>query len=132
MRLFWRLRNGTEISYAKFVRCISNYFWEGAATKIPEKIKSVGFVSGARLCHEHKMSETTNNFFFARKPKMVYITFGCYHSNPARTRALSALPGPGQCRPQQPSGPRCASILLISSCSRRWSTEWFKLLSFKK
>jgi hypothetical protein len=39
----------------------------GAAAKIPEKIKSVGFVSGARLCHEHKMSATTNNFFLAKK-----------------------------------------------------------------
>jgi hypothetical protein len=46
---------------------ISNYFWKGAATKIPEKIKSVGFVSGARQCHEHKMSATTNKFFFAKK-----------------------------------------------------------------
>jgi hypothetical protein len=46
---------------------ISNYFWEGAATKITEKIKSVGFVSEARLCHEHKMIATTNNFFFAKK-----------------------------------------------------------------
>jgi hypothetical protein len=46
---------------------ISNYFWEGAATKIPEKIKSVGFVSGARQCHEHKMSATTNNLFFVKK-----------------------------------------------------------------
>jgi hypothetical protein len=35
--------------------------------KIPEKIKSVGFVSGAQLCHEHKMMATTNNFFFAKK-----------------------------------------------------------------
>jgi hypothetical protein len=35
--------------------------------KIPVKIKSVGFVSGARLCHEHKMSVTTSNFFFAKK-----------------------------------------------------------------
>jgi hypothetical protein len=26
-----------------------------------------GFVFGARLCHEHKMSASTNNFFFARK-----------------------------------------------------------------
>jgi hypothetical protein len=51
---------------AKFVRCISNYFWEGAAIKISEKTKSVGFVSGARLCHEHKMSATTNNFLFAK------------------------------------------------------------------
>jgi hypothetical protein len=45
----------------------SNYFWEGAAKNTPEKIKSVGFVSGARLCHEHKVSATTNNFFFAKK-----------------------------------------------------------------
>jgi hypothetical protein len=46
---------------------ISNYFWKGAATKIPEKIKSVGFVSGVRLCHEHEMSATTNGSFFAKK-----------------------------------------------------------------
>jgi hypothetical protein len=41
--------------------------WEGASTKIPEKIKSVGFVSGARQCYEQKMSATTNNFFFVKK-----------------------------------------------------------------
>jgi hypothetical protein len=46
---------------------IWNYFWEGAAMKIPEKIKSVGFVSQARLCHEHKISANTNNVFFAKK-----------------------------------------------------------------
>jgi hypothetical protein len=52
----------------------------GAATKIPEKMKSVRFVSGARLCHEQKMSETANNFFFEkkkkndpRKPEMFYF-----------------------------------------------------------
>jgi hypothetical protein len=28
---------------------------------------SVRFVSAARQCHEHKMSATTNNFFFAKK-----------------------------------------------------------------
>jgi hypothetical protein len=67
LRLFWPLRNGTKISDAKFVRCYLELFLGGAATKIPEKIKSVGFVSGARLCHEHKMSATTNNFFFAKK-----------------------------------------------------------------
>jgi hypothetical protein len=55
---------GTKISDAKFVR------WEGAATRIPEKIKSVGFVSGARLCHEHKMRATTNNFFFLCENRM--------------------------------------------------------------
>jgi hypothetical protein len=60
MRLFWRSGNGTKLSDMKFVR------WEGAATKIPEKIKSVGFVSGARLRHEHKMSAATNIFFFAK------------------------------------------------------------------
>jgi hypothetical protein len=46
---------------------IANYFWEGAAMKIPKKIKSVGFVSKALLCHKHKMSATTNNFFFEKK-----------------------------------------------------------------
>jgi hypothetical protein len=37
-----------------------------AATKIPEKIKSVGFISGVSI-QQHRMSATTNNFFFARK-----------------------------------------------------------------
>jgi hypothetical protein len=54
---------------------ISNYFWEGAATKIPEKIKLVGFVSGDRLCHEHKKAQLRITFFFlqksgSRKPEM--------------------------------------------------------------
>jgi hypothetical protein len=39
----------------------------GEATKIPEEIKSVGFVSGARLYHEHKMSATTNTFSSRKK-----------------------------------------------------------------
>jgi hypothetical protein len=47
--------------------CNPKLFLEGAATKIPEKIKSVGFVSEARLCHEYKMSATANNFLFAKK-----------------------------------------------------------------
>jgi hypothetical protein len=51
------------------------------------------------------MSETTNNVFFARKewPEKArnVLTFDCYYLNPARTRTLSVLPGPGQspCRP---------------------------------
>jgi hypothetical protein len=67
VRLFSRLRNGTKISDAKSVWCCLELFLGGTATKIPEKIKSVGFVSGARLCHEHKMSATTNNVFLAKK-----------------------------------------------------------------
>jgi hypothetical protein len=45
---------------------ISNNYWDGAGTKIPQKIKSVGFVSGTRLCHECKMSAATSNFFFSK------------------------------------------------------------------
>jgi hypothetical protein len=57
--------NSKKISCAKFVsRTISG---KGAATKIPEKIKSVEFVSGAQLCHEHEMSTTMNTFFIAEK-----------------------------------------------------------------
>jgi hypothetical protein len=72
---------------------ITNYFWEWAATKVPEKIKSVGFVSRSRLCHEHKMSATKNKFLFTkkkclRKPEMFYITFDCENLNPARTRTF--------------------------------------------
>jgi hypothetical protein len=61
------LRKGTKISDATFVKCKVSLLWEGAATKIPEKIKSVGIVSGARLCHGHRMTATRNNFFFAKK-----------------------------------------------------------------
>jgi hypothetical protein len=51
------------------------------------------------VSHEHKMSATTNTFFFAknngpRKPEMFYIKFDCNHLNQARTRTLSVLPGP--------------------------------------
>jgi hypothetical protein len=66
MRLFWRLRNGKNTSDTKFVRYYLELFLRGAAMKIPEKIKPVVLVSGARLCHEYKMSATTNNFFFAK------------------------------------------------------------------
>jgi hypothetical protein len=61
------LRNGTKISDVKFVRWYLELFMGGTSTRIPKKIKSVGFVFGARLCHEHKMSATTNNFFIAKK-----------------------------------------------------------------
>jgi hypothetical protein len=67
VRLLWRFRNGTKLSDAKFERCYLELFLGGAATDIPEKISSVGFVSRARLCHEHKIRATTNNFFFAKK-----------------------------------------------------------------
>jgi hypothetical protein len=50
----------------------------GAATKIP-----VGSVSGARLCHEHKMAAATNSFYLPKntgliKPEVFYTTFDCY------------------------------------------------------
>lgn len=36
---------------------ISNYFWERAAKSIIEKIKSVEFIFGARLCHDERNYE---------------------------------------------------------------------------
>jgi hypothetical protein len=68
LTLFWRLKNGTKISDAKFVRCFLELFLEGAATEIPEKTKSVGFVPGERQCHEHKMSaaQLRTTIFFAK------------------------------------------------------------------
>jgi hypothetical protein len=92
LRLFWRLRKGTKISDVKFVRCYLELFLGGAATKIPDKIKSVGFVSGARLCHEQSWAQLLITFSLRKKrmapvkPEMFYITFDCYHLNPARTR----------------------------------------------
>jgi hypothetical protein len=70
---------------------VSICFWEEAATKIPEKITTVLYVSAARLSQEHKMSATTNSFFFRktngpRKPEMFSATFDCCYfdqANPA-------------------------------------------------
>jgi hypothetical protein len=77
---------------------MSNYFWKGAATRIPENIKSVEFVPGARLRHEHKVRPTTNNYSLRKKncpvkPEIFYLTVDCYHLNHAQTRNLSVLPG---------------------------------------
>jgi hypothetical protein len=55
------------MSDAKLPGFNSNYFYEGAAMKIPEKIKSMGYISGVRVCHEDEMRATTRNFFFAKK-----------------------------------------------------------------
>jgi hypothetical protein len=38
-----------DIRHQSLLGVISNYFWEGTAMKIPEKITSVGFVSRAWL-----------------------------------------------------------------------------------
>jgi hypothetical protein len=67
VRLFWRLRNGTKISNAKSVRFYLKLFLGEGSYENPREIKSVGFVSGARLCHEREMSATTNNYFFVIK-----------------------------------------------------------------
>jgi hypothetical protein len=52
--------------------------------KIPKKMKSERFVSGARLCHKHKMSATTKNFCFVKKEwpekaQNVQKTLDSYH-----------------------------------------------------
>jgi hypothetical protein len=62
-----RLRNGTKISDAKSVRCYLELFLGGGSYENLRVNTSVGFVSGARLCHEHKMGESKNNFLFAKK-----------------------------------------------------------------
>jgi hypothetical protein len=45
--LFRYFRKSTKISNAKFVKCYLELFQEGEATKIPRKIMSVVFASGA-------------------------------------------------------------------------------------
>lgn len=49
------------------VRC--QYGGEGAqaSMKILKKIKLVGFVSGAQLCHNHRINATTNFFLFKKR-----------------------------------------------------------------
>jgi hypothetical protein len=63
LKLFWHLRNITELQGAKFVWSYLILFPQDGSYKIPEKIKLVGFVSEDQLCHEHKMSAATHLFF---------------------------------------------------------------------
>lgn len=84
---------------------------EGAATKMPKKMKSVGVICGVGLCHEHKTSESTANVFFAkengpRKLEVSYIIFDYYNLYQARSRpgpefyrATRQKPGPCLFRP---------------------------------
>jgi hypothetical protein len=65
-------------------------FWEAAATKVPEKIRSAGFVSGARLCYEREMI-ATRIIFYLRK--------GMTRESPKCCFTLSVLPAPGPSRP---------------------------------
>jgi hypothetical protein len=66
---------------------------------MPSKIKFVGFVFAARICHEHRTGAVTNKFFFSKnewpkKPEVFSINFDCCHLNQGRRRTLSVLPGP--------------------------------------
>jgi hypothetical protein len=79
----------------------SNAFREGAAMKIPKKIKFVGFLSAAWLCNEHKVNATINFFFvkeewpdeaqnYLYKVWLLTLQLGL---NLGQTQALSLLPG---------------------------------------
>jgi hypothetical protein len=119
------------------VLAISNYFRVRKTTKIPAKIKSVGFTSGVRLCQEHKMKENTNNFFSVEKknplsmPAMFYTTSDRYHLNQARTRLglehylccqartsgrIGQRPGPVQ-TPTQALPVTARAITFLRSCN---------------
>jgi hypothetical protein len=67
LRLFWRLRNGTKISNAKFARCYLELFLGGSSYENLQENQVCGIFSGALLCHEHKMRATANNVFYAKK-----------------------------------------------------------------
>jgi hypothetical protein len=56
----------TKILDVKFVRCYLKPLLEGTAVKIPEKIKSVGFVSTAWQCQQHKRSAIINSIIFTK------------------------------------------------------------------
>lgn len=79
MRLFWPLRNGTGISYAKFIRCYLDLsLWRGSYKNPRGNQVDVGSVSGVRLCHKHKVRANTNEFFFEKKDgpiKAQYVPF---------------------------------------------------------
>jgi hypothetical protein len=74
------------------------------ATKIPEKIQLLEFISEAQLCHEHKISTTMNNTFFVKKELskraqkvLCNILLLSFESVPNKThiRTVSVLAGPG-------------------------------------
>jgi hypothetical protein len=68
LKLFWRLRKGTNISDVKFVRCYLELFLGGSSYKNSgENQVGVGFVSRIRLFHEIKLISTKNSLFFAMK-----------------------------------------------------------------
>jgi hypothetical protein len=101
MSLFWRLRNGTKISDAKFVRSYLELFLGGGSYENPRENQVGGICVRARLYHEYKMSATTAKQNGPRKPNMFYVTFDYSPLNQARTRTFSVLPG--QARPVQTS-----------------------------
>lgn len=79
LKLFWRLRNCEKVPDARLV--VSNGFRERVATKILEKIKSAGFVSGALVCREDNAK--------------------CHRLNEARTWILSLAWPSGQLGPEE-------------------------------
>lgn len=91
------MKSGTKIADVKFVRCCR----DGPATNIPDKIKSAGIFSGARLCD--MTSATTNNFLSRKnngliKPKILFCQFGCCRLYHGRTPILPVSPGTDPCR----------------------------------
>lgn len=83
--LFWRLRNVTKISDAKFVRYHLEPYLGGGSYENTRENEVGGIGSEAKIYHERKMSETANNLFFLRKingprtPKIFYATSDCFH-----------------------------------------------------
>jgi hypothetical protein len=49
------------------LRCYLELFLGGGSYENPQENEVGGICFRARLCHEHKMSATTNNFFFMKK-----------------------------------------------------------------
>jgi hypothetical protein len=83
------------------VSFMSNCFWEGPGTKIPGKIKAVGFASGTQPCHQHKMSASTYNFLLRKRttresPKSFYVTFYWARTRSGSESLLLSRPRPVQ------------------------------------
>jgi hypothetical protein len=99
---------------------IWNCFWDGADTKIPEKIVSAGFASGVRLCHERKMNATRNILFFGKKEWFDKACNVVYHIG-----LLPFEPGPNSVRIQTFSAlrPRPRVGLIWGPASRARSVQ---------
>lgn len=109
LRLFWRLRNGKKGMRYHVCKALSQTLTGmGHLRKSRRKSSTSDLFSELDCVTSIRWEQLRITFSSWKKsspikPKMSYFRFERCHLNQARTRTLSPLPGPGQCRPS----PQC-------------------------